>query len=123
MTHKRKGAGRPRGTYTSWTPARIAQLWWDADEVIGEDEVPVQEREDGVIEKLVQERERVIRAGKVNVSAVARRVKRKFRDRYLFDTPDMLRRHLSKEFESWRSSEDDVDDFNKRMWKHMLDEE
>jgi hypothetical protein len=123
MTHKRKGAGRPRGTYTSWTPERIAQLRWDADEVIGEDELPLQEREDGVIENLGQGRERVIRAGKVNISAVARRVKQKFPVRYLFDTTDMLRKQLSKEYEGWRSSEDDVDDFNTRMLKHMLDEE
>jgi hypothetical protein len=94
---------------------------WHADEVIGEDEVPLQEREDGKIEKLGQERKRVIRAGKVNLSAVARRVKQKFPKLYSFDTSDMLRRQLSKE--SWRSSQDDVDDFNKRMLKHFLDED
>src|SRR5262249_25286367 len=95
-------AGRPKGT-GRWTPARIAQLWEDADLNAGTD-------------------------GDVNKKDVAGGVKEQGPGKYRDNTVEQIRQQLSKRYLQKKKTEnvdafiDRVNPFNEHMWAHLLGE-
>jgi hypothetical protein len=125
-----RGRGRPKGskgTYFRWPPEKIADLWWDAQLVLEKLELLPSSGSAphpevlGVIPTRTGRGGPASKQGRVNKQLVAKLLKKEFPDKYLYTTDEQLRQLLSKAYER-KKALGDIDEFNARMWEHMLGE-
>ena len=91
---RRKGAGRPRGTY-KWTPDDIGYLMAAAHDILDAAEM---------------------NGEKLTIREVARQLKTaKYKE-------ETIRKMLEEDFERWRKDVADRNEINRRIWAHLLGE-
>jgi hypothetical protein len=86
------------GTYFRWPPERTAELWWDAEQIIGE-----------------------LSSIAPTKRLIAKLLKAEFPEKYKYVTEEQLRQVLSKSYLRKKNLRD-YDAFNAAMWAHILGE-